>query len=74
MCPIGSEPAGKLRRAAEYAITTAIVVGALLLLIGSIGAVLYGLDPPGTLATFWPFYLGGALALLLGWLNGDFWR
>ena len=58
-------------RVRDFMITAAIVLGGLLMLVGSVYAVV--LQPSGSqaLAAIWPFYLGGIVAILLGWINGD---
>ena len=66
-----SEPAGPLRWAREFAITAAIVIGGMLMLIGAAGTTL-DQGNPDAVAAWWPFYLGGIAALLLGWINDDF--
>jgi hypothetical protein len=68
------EPAGAIRRLREIMVTAAIVVGALLMLAGSVYATLLQVSGGEAVATLWPFYLGGVVAIVLGWLNGDWQR
>ena len=55
-------------------ITAAIVIGGSLMLAGSIYAVVLQPGGPEELGTVWPLYLGGIIAILLGWMNGDLQR
>ena len=52
-------------------ITGAIVIGGLLMLAGSIYGVVLQPGGPEDLRTVWPLYLGGIIAIALGWMNGD---
>ncbi len=73
MCEIQGEPANTVRRVREIALGAAIVIGALLMLTGTIYGAVSNLNGAEGLATLWPFYLGGVVAIVLGWVNGD-WR
>jgi hypothetical protein len=55
----------------EYIITARIVVGGLLMLVGGIYAVLLSQGGPEQPSAIWPLYLGGVVAIVLGWINGD---
>jgi hypothetical protein len=65
------KPAGTTRRVRDYLITAAIVIGGLLMLAGSIYGVVLHPGGPEELGAFWPLYLGGVVAILFGWMNGD---
>ena len=54
-----------------HVVTAAIVTGGLAMLAGSIYAVALRPGGPDDLGALWPFYAGGVMAVLLGWLNGD---
>jgi hypothetical protein len=73
MCEIRSEPATPARRIRELAFDAAIIIGTLLMLTGTICATFFNLSGEDGLATLWPCYLGGVVAIVLGWVNGD-WR
>ena len=60
-----------LRGVRHFIVTAAIVVGGLLMLAGSIYGMVFNLVGAEALATLWPFYLGGIVAVLLGWLTGE---
>lgn len=73
MCETRSEtlrPGGRVR---ELVVGAAIFIGALLMLAGAVSGTLLRLGGPEGLATLWPLYLGGIVAILLGWMNGE-WR
>ena len=58
-------------RVRDFMITAAIVLGGLLMLVGSVYAVVLQPSSSEELAAIWPFYLGGIVAIFLGWINGD---
>lgn len=59
------------RRLHQLAVSAAIWVGGALMLAGSIYGMVFDLVGAEALATLWPFYLGGIVAVALGWLSGD---
>ena len=71
MREIHGKPARRLQRLRESMITGAIVIGGLLMLAGSIYGVVLQPGGPEDLRTVWPLYLGGIIAIALGWMNGD---
>jgi hypothetical protein len=64
----GARPKQRLR---GFMVTGAIVIGGLLMLAGSIYGVVLQSGGPEELGEVWPLYLGGVVAILLGWMNGD---
>jgi hypothetical protein len=69
-----SKPILTIHPAREAMITAAIVIGGSLMVAGSIYAVVLQPGGPEELGTVWPLYLGGIIAILLGWMNGDLQR
>jgi hypothetical protein len=67
----GARPKQLLR---GFMVTGAIVIGGLLMLAGSIYGVVLQPGGPEELGAVWPLYLGGVVAILLGWMNGDLQR
>jgi hypothetical protein len=68
---MSSEPIGPLRRFQQRLTTLTIVAGGLLMVAGSVLMVIWRLEGGEALGTLWPFYLGGIVALVLGWLNHE---
>jgi hypothetical protein len=73
MCETRDEPASPIQRVRELMVGAAIFIGALLMLAGAVSGAVLQLGGPEGLATLWPLYLGGVVAIVLGWVNGD-WR
>lgn len=73
MCETTSQPRTRVQRVRELMVGAAIVIGALLMLAGAVSGTVLRLGGPEGLATLWPLYLGGVVAILLGWINGE-WR
>lgn len=55
----------------DFLIAAAITLGGMLMLGGSIYGVVLQPGGPDELGEIWPLYLGGVVAILLGWLSGD---
>jgi len=68
---VSDQRARIVTRLREVGVSAAIVVGGLLMVAGSVHGVLRGPDDPETLAALWPFYLAGVVAIVVGWMNGD---
>jgi hypothetical protein len=62
-----------MQRVRELMVGVAIFIGALLMLAGAVSGTVLQLGGPEGLARLWPLYLGGVVAIMLGWMNGD-WR
>ena len=73
MCETTSEPLKPIQRVREFVVGAVICVGALLMLAGAVSGTVLRLGGPDGLATLWPLYLGGVVAILFGWMNGE-WR
>lgn len=74
MRQIHGKAARTIQRVRDSMITAAIVIGGLLMLAGSIYGVVLQPGGPEELGTVWPLYLGGIVAILVGWMNGDLQR
>lgn len=74
MCERGGEATSHIQRVRDLAVTAGIVVGGLLMLAGCVYGIALGPGGPEEWAALWPFYLGGIVAIALGWLNGDWQR
>ena len=74
MCEVHGKPASAMQRVRSSIATAAIVIGGLLMLAGSIHAVVLQPGGPDELGALWPLYLGGPVAILAGWANGDLQR
>jgi hypothetical protein len=73
MCETRGEPLKPIQRVRELVVGAVICVGSLLMLAGAVSGTVLRLGGPEGLATLWPLYLGGVVAILLGWMNGE-WR
>jgi len=73
MCETTGEPLKPIHRVRELVVGAVIFVGALLMLAGAVSGTVLRLGGPEGLATLWPLYLGGVVAILFGWMNGE-WR
>jgi hypothetical protein len=74
MCEGRGEAAGHTQRVLDRAVRAAIVLGSLLSLAGCIYGVTLRPGGPEEWAALWPFYLGGLVAVVLGWLDGAWQR
>jgi len=66
-----SKPSSAFRPLRGSLIAAGIVIGGALMLAGSIYGVVLQPAGPDELGAVWPLYLGGIIAILLGWLSGD---
>jgi hypothetical protein len=73
MCETRGQPLSPIQAVREIVVGAVIVIGALLLLAGAVSGAVLRLGGAEGLATLWPLYLGGVVAILLGWINGE-WR
>lgn len=71
MCTPRKTAGGAVQQLKERVIGAGIVVGGLLMIAGCILTMVWGLKGADALGAMWPFYLGGVVAVLLGWLNGE---
>ena len=74
MRDIHGKAARSIQRVRNSVTTAAIVIGGLLMLAGSIYGVVLQPGGPEELGPAWPLYLGGIVAILVGWMNGDMQR
>jgi hypothetical protein len=58
----------------DLVIKAAIILGGSLMVAGTVYGVVLQPGGPEDLGTLWPFYLGGVIAIALGWMNGDLQR
>jgi hypothetical protein len=73
MCETRDEPLKPIQPVRELVVGAVICVGSLLMLAGAVSGTVLRLGGPEGLATLWPLYLGGVVAILFGWMNGE-WR
>jgi hypothetical protein len=55
-------------------VTGGIVIGGLSMLAASFYGIVLQPGGPEELGMLWPLYLGGLVAILLGWISGDWQR